>query len=131
MDTSDNKQLRWLQDALTARRLSRREFVGRAMALGATASLATTLAGKAVRAAEPRRGGRLRIALAHGATSDSLDPGNLPNAFQVAVSEAISNTLTAVTPDRALVRGNSVNRTGAIPWTPQVLFPGPSPFVTG
>ena len=52
----------------------RREFMGRAAALGVSTALATTMLGRAGLAAEPKKGGFARIGLAHGATTDSLDP---------------------------------------------------------
>ncbi len=53
--------------------LSRREFMGRATALGLTASAATGLLAQTARAT-PQSGGHLILGLNGGATSDSLDP---------------------------------------------------------
>lgn len=78
-------------------RISRREFIGRAAALGVTTALATTLLARAGVAQEGKRGGSARIGLAHGATTDSLDPGTYPDTFtQVAFWGAMSNSLTEV-----------------------------------
>jgi peptide/nickel transport system substrate-binding protein len=77
--------------------MSRREFIGRATALGLTTALATTMAGKAGLAAEPKKGGSLRLGMSHGATTDSLDPGTYPDTFtQTAFYGAMSNGLTDV-----------------------------------
>ena len=54
-------------------RLSRREFMGRAAALGVSAALATTMAGRAL-ADTPVKGGVLRAGMQGGAATDSLDP---------------------------------------------------------
>jgi peptide/nickel transport system substrate-binding protein len=55
-------------------RLSRREFLGRAAALGVTAGAAGTLLSSAVRAQGPQRGGTLRMGLTGGESTNSLDP---------------------------------------------------------
>ena len=54
-------------------RLSRREFLGRAAALGVSTALATTLASRAL-ADTPVKGGVLRAGMQGGAATDSLDP---------------------------------------------------------
>ena len=54
--------------------ITRREFTGKAMALGLSATAASTLLGSAVKAAGPQSGGTLRIGAQGGSSSDSLDP---------------------------------------------------------
>jgi peptide/nickel transport system substrate-binding protein len=54
--------------------MSRREFVGRASALGITASTANMLLSSAARAQEPVKGGVLRAGMAGGESTNSLDP---------------------------------------------------------
>ena len=54
--------------------------MGRAVALGATVSMAATLASKAAKAA-PMKGGRFRVGYGHGSTADSLDPATFTNDF--------------------------------------------------
>ena len=94
----------WLQQ-IEKGRISRREFMGRAAALGVSTALATTMLGRAGLAAEPKRGGFARIGLAHGATTDSLDPGTYPDTFtQSAFWGAMSNSLTEID-----AKGNLVN----------------------
>src|SRR4029077_10966205 len=90
-------ELEYWTDQITKGRISRREFMGRAAALGVTAALATTMLSKAGIGAEPKKGGFARIGLAHGATTDSLDPGTYPDTFtQVSFWGAMSNSLTEV-----------------------------------
>ncbi|MGH6960193.1 MAG: twin-arginine translocation signal domain-containing protein, partial [Dongiaceae bacterium] len=62
-------------------RISRREFMGRAAALGVTTALATTMLAKAGIGAEPKQGGLFRAGIGHGSTTDSLDPATWENAF--------------------------------------------------
>ncbi|RWC67217.1 MAG: twin-arginine translocation signal domain-containing protein [Mesorhizobium sp.] len=54
-------------------RISRRDFLGRTAALGVSAALATTLAGKAF-AQSPVKGGILKAGLQGGESTNSLDP---------------------------------------------------------
>jgi len=54
-------------------RISRRDFLGRAAALGVSAALATTLAGRAF-AATPVKGGIIKAGLQGGESTNSLDP---------------------------------------------------------
>src|SRR5258708_602902 len=78
-------------------RISRREFMGRAAALGVTTALATTLLSQAGVAQTPKKGGSAKFGLAHGATSDSGDPAAYPDtATQVPFWGAMSNGLTEV-----------------------------------
>jgi peptide/nickel transport system substrate-binding protein len=69
--------LKLLQQWLSDGRITRREFLGRASALGLTAGLSTTLLGDRAFAGTPKKGGRLRLGITDSATSDSLDPATL------------------------------------------------------
>jgi len=90
-------ELEYWTEQIKKGRVSRREFMGRAAALGITATAAATLLGRAGIAAEPKKGGFARIGLAHGATTDSLDPGTYPDTFtQTAFWGSMSNSLTEV-----------------------------------
>ena len=55
-------------------KITRREFIARASALGLTVALSPVLFSGKVLAAEPKKGGRLRIGTTGMATSDILDP---------------------------------------------------------
>jgi peptide/nickel transport system substrate-binding protein len=97
------KQLEYYSTLLTLGKISRREFMGRAAALGVTTALATSMAGKAVKAAEPKQGGRLRQALTGGGTGDSLDPAQILDSYMINVSFGmLRNNLTEIAPDNSL-----------------------------
>ncbi len=66
--------LKPLATEATAWKLSRREFINRAAALGFSAAAANALYSTAVKAEAPRKGGHLKIGSAEGQSSDSLDP---------------------------------------------------------
>lgn len=95
--TGREQELRYWAGQIARGRISRREFLGRAAAMGVTTALATTLLSKAGVAAEPKRGGFARFALPHGATTDSLDPGTWPDTFtQTAFYGTLCNNLTEI-----------------------------------
>ena len=92
MDAQD-KQAKWLIGEMKKGRLSRREFLGRGSALGLTLAAGTGLWSKA-RAATPRYGGHMRLAMGHGSTSDTLDPATIANGLQWVACYGVANTLT-------------------------------------
>lgn len=97
-------ELQYSSKLLKLGKISRREFIRRAMAFGATMALATSLADNAVRASRPKKGGRLRTALTGGSTSDSLDPATILDAYMIGVSFGqLRNCLTEIAPDNSLI----------------------------
>jgi peptide/nickel transport system substrate-binding protein len=77
-------------------RVSRRDFVQLAIAAGLTATAGNMMFTKAARA-EPKKGGNLRIGIAHGATTDSLDPGLYYDQYTgTACWGTLSNSLTEI-----------------------------------
>ena len=92
---------RWeeLQQAALTGRLSRRQFMARAAALGVTTSLASGVLAKAGYAEEPKMGGVLNIGIAGGSTTDSLDPTTYTDSMAFNVGEAIMNQVIEIDPD--------------------------------
>src|SRR5690349_10109347 len=88
-------ELEYWKSRLASGNVSRREFIGRAAALGVTTALATTMASK-IAGAAPKKGGSLKIALGHGATTDSLDPATYPDQFTGMLGGAIGSALTLI-----------------------------------
>ncbi len=77
--------------------ISRREFMGRALAMGATVAMASTLASGTLKAATAKKGGRLRIGTAGGSTTDSLDPATITDTMMQIISQGqLRNSLTEV-----------------------------------
>ncbi|MFI5015331.1 MAG: ABC transporter substrate-binding protein, partial [Hyphomicrobiales bacterium] len=90
-------ELEYWTEQVKKGRISRREFIGRAAALGVTTALASTLLAEAGVAAEPKRGGSAKFGLAHGATTDTMDPAAYPDTgTQVPFWGSMSNSLTEV-----------------------------------
>lgn len=81
--------------------LSRRSVLQGATALGAAALV--TPFGSRRAAAEPKKGGTLRVAMAHGNTSDNYDPGVWENAFSQTFATARHGYLTEVAADGKLI----------------------------
>ena len=90
---AQEKHAKWLIGQVEKGRMSRREFLGRSTALGMALSVGTGLFDKA-QAATPSKGGHMRLAMGHGATSDTRDPATLTNGLQWVVAYGVANTLT-------------------------------------
>ncbi len=90
------KTLDQLKTLLEAGQIGRREFMGRALAAGATVAMASTLASKALKAAMPKKGGRFRMGMGHGSTTDSLDPGTFENGYIQVIGYGLRGHLTEV-----------------------------------
>lgn len=69
-----SQELEYLSRHVAAGRLSRREFLGRATALGVSATFANSILASAARAQGPVRGGITRGGLSGAGATDSLDP---------------------------------------------------------
>jgi peptide/nickel transport system substrate-binding protein len=77
-------------------KVNRREFIQFALAAGVTVAAAESMFVDAL-AATPKRGGSARFGLAHGATTDTLDPAGYPDTgTQVPFWGAMANGLTEV-----------------------------------
>ena len=88
--------LKYLENQLQRGKISRREFLGRATAIGLTLPAAMSLASKAGEAAEPKKGGTLHAGLGHGSTTDSIDPATFENGFTQFTGYGYRNNLTEI-----------------------------------
>ena len=82
-----------LSKLYAAGRISRRDFMQGATAMGVTIAAASTMAVQA-EASTPKTGGTLRVALGHGSTTDSFDPATFENGFANALCYSSGNHLT-------------------------------------
>lgn len=93
-----------LGEKLRQGRLSRREFLGRAAALGITTGSAELLFSSFAAAEEPKKGGFLRLDFPDGSSVDSLDPGTWSTNFVLAAfNGSLCNNLTEILPDGSVV----------------------------
>ena len=77
-----------------AGKMGRRDFIQLAIAAGLSVSAASVLFSRAARA-EPKKGGRFRIGLGHGSTTDSLDPATYLDYYMGTVGwGTLANSLT-------------------------------------
>jgi peptide/nickel transport system substrate-binding protein len=84
--------------------LSRRGVLRGGAALSAAAMMGPLGAtGAFAQASEPKRGGIFRMGIAHGNTSDTLDPGVAEHVFTQVFNQARHGYLTEIGPDGSLV----------------------------
>ena len=82
-------ELERLQDHVSSGRMSRREFLSRLSAMGLGA-MAPALYSQSSFAA-PKKGGRLRVGIGHGSTTDMLDPATYENGYMLFLNMAQNN----------------------------------------
>ena len=92
-----------LQRKFAAGRISRRSFIRRITALGMAAAVPSALLLQEAKAAQPKRGGHLRVGSGHGATSDSLDPSQHTSSYITILIMAQLNRLTEVNNEGKLI----------------------------
>lgn len=80
--------------------ISRRGVLKGATALG-TAALVTPW-GTPLRA-QPKSGGTLRVGMAHGSTTDAMDPGSWEADFMIFQSHTRNNFISEIAPDGSLI----------------------------
>lgn len=97
------KKSDYLAAALGAGQIDRREFIGRSLAAGLTMTTAVSLAGRAVRAAGPKKGGTLRIGVSDYASTDTLDPRLVDTRFQQNLNWQVRNNLVEAGPGGKLI----------------------------
>ena len=95
MSESEYK-LRKAQNLIGGGKVSRRDFIQLGVAAGVTQAAAEAHVVSTARA-EAKQGGFAKLGMAHGATTDSIDPAGYPDTFtQCAFWGAMSNSLTEV-----------------------------------
>ena len=86
-----------IRDQLKTGLITRREFAHKLMVLGIAGTSAGTLLTWADQTqAAGKRGGRLRAGIAHGSTTDTLDPATYENGYMSKINYAIHNHLGEV-----------------------------------
>ncbi len=88
--------LKQLESLLASNAISRREFIAHISAMGLTAAISPVLLSGQSHAATPRKGGRLKMGLLGGSTTDSLDPGTLTDTVQLNLNWQTRNALVEV-----------------------------------
>ena len=82
--------------------IDRRQFITSAIATGIAVPTALGMASQ-LQAATPKMGGRFRMGLGHGSTTDTLDSGTSENHFTLVNGYTFANHLTEVGSDGQLI----------------------------
>ena len=77
-------------------KISRRQFITRVSALGLAAAISPALLSGAAQASVPKKGGRFRIGITGGSTTDSMDPATLTSNMNQNVNWQIRNNLVEI-----------------------------------
>ncbi|MCX7888354.1 MAG: ABC transporter substrate-binding protein [Rhodobacteraceae bacterium] len=80
-------------------RIGRREFMGRMTALGVSAGLSAAIFARAAGAAEPKKGGTIRVGMQGGESTNSLDPALAASEVPFQVNMTWGEMLVDVKPD--------------------------------
>jgi peptide/nickel transport system substrate-binding protein len=91
-----------LTSGIASGRVTRRRFMEGALALGIGAAAADGLWLATARAATPMKGGRFRVGLDDGNTTDSMDPATYASRFMINMAHTHRNFLTEITPDNVV-----------------------------
>jgi peptide/nickel transport system substrate-binding protein len=98
------KKFEELQRQLSEGRITRRDFIGRATALGLVAAVPTLILSEEAQAMSPKSGGHYRQALTGGATTDVLDPAQTLDTYMQGVSFGqLRNNLTEISASGELI----------------------------
>ncbi|MEZ5784408.1 MAG: ABC transporter substrate-binding protein [Rhizobiaceae bacterium] len=99
MSDSTHKEMLYWSEQLAKGRISRREFLGRTLALTAATSLGGFMPSPAA-AQEAKKGGFARFGISDPSQQDTSDPATWPNSFAETVfSGSMCNNLTEITPE--------------------------------
>jgi peptide/nickel transport system substrate-binding protein len=95
-------ELDYLSRRVAAGKLSRRDFLGRAAALGVAAPFANSLLSSAARAAGPVKGGILKAGLVGGESTNSLDPALMMTQVPFAFAKCWGEMIVELSPEGKL-----------------------------
>lgn len=89
-------KLKELERLVSLGKITRRDFIAKTSALGISAALAPTLFSKTATAGSPKKGGRFRMGIGGGSTTDSLDPATITDAMCQNLTWQLRNCLVEV-----------------------------------
>jgi peptide/nickel transport system substrate-binding protein len=89
-------ELKTLQRLLALGKITRRDFLARLAALGITTTLPSILSPTTAQASAAKKGGQLRIGMAGGSTTDSLDPATITDAMARSINWQLRNCLVEI-----------------------------------
>lgn len=89
-------EIKNLESSLTQGKITRRDFLARLSALSITATLSPAISATPAGAAKPEKGGRFRLGMAGGSTTDSLDPATITDAMAYNINWQVRNCLVEI-----------------------------------
>jgi peptide/nickel transport system substrate-binding protein len=89
-------KLKKFESLLTEGKITRREFMAKVSALGLAAAVSPALLSTSADAATPKKGGRFRMGLTGGHTTDNLDPATLSDEWNYNSNWMFRNCLVEV-----------------------------------
>lgn len=92
-------QLDYYAGRVSAGKMSRREFMGKAAALGVSAAVASTMFADAAKASTPVTGGTFRMGVQGGESTNSQDPALWASDVPIAGGRCWGETMVEVKPD--------------------------------
>ena len=95
-------ELNDLSTRVTKGLMTRREFVGRAAALGVTAAVANAMLASAAKAAGPVKGGTIKMGIQGGESTNSLDPALAASMVPTVNLRNFGDCLVNVAPDGSI-----------------------------
>ena len=114
-----NDELNFMATRVTAGKMNRREFMGKAAALGVSAVVASSVFADAARAATPVKGGTYRMGVQGGESTNSQDPASWASDVPIAGGNCWGETLVEVGPDgwvEGLIAESSESSADAKTW---------------
>ncbi|MGY9047907.1 MAG: ABC transporter substrate-binding protein, partial [Rhodobacterales bacterium] len=94
-----NDELRYMLARTVQGKMNRRNFLGRAAAVGLTASAASTMLATGLKAQTPQKGGVLKIGMQGGGSTDSLDPALAANQVTFQLLKLFGDPLVELDPE--------------------------------
>ena len=91
-----NSDLKLLEALLREGKISRRQFMKKTAVLGLTAAIGPTFLSGTSHAATPKKGGKFRLGVSLGDTTDSLDPATYTDDGDVVINWCLRNNLVEV-----------------------------------
>lgn len=103
VENTKQKEPAPLDCLMSKKSISRRDFMKLAAAAGITGATANLLWQTKANAAQPKKGGTLRVGMAHGSTTDTLDPSIGESDFALAMAFSYKNNLIEVSNEDKLI----------------------------
>ena len=91
-----SQELEKLASQLSSGQISRRQFIKKTAVFGLTAAVAPTFFYGKAQAGTPKKGGKFRLGMSHGDTTDSLDPATFNDDGDMVIGWCLRNNLVEV-----------------------------------